>query len=952
MMISIKKSINICLEGSYKNVDMKKLLLFLIVIHQLYGFGQNSPCVNEVSTNPENPTNSNLPNETVTDYDLRFLNEFNWIPFNGAGNLGDLQTVGFPYLGTNQYMFPLYNVPTGNSQFYTYLNNELIMPTNGQGGFLPDHQNGWELLAVNLGFFPDGSPYTDVSGATNKHPRIPYVILYHRYLSKIRVFANIGDEWATNNAYDAVRIRLTLNNENGFEKNGLFRLQEGTDQTLDQTTDILSVGALAEAPNDKQRWFSADFTVAYDACVCDFASAINLDFELVKNIDFKLYGRGISTEEDIVNADGDFVQDDFLSGFSVDQVNEEENGGGFVMYKKMEDLFDDYISRMESYQTELANVQQHNETIDRNLAIVKWVRHAVDVGVAAATGGGGSLSVSLTNDLLQYASGIVGSNVSSSELSDRWEAVFKEAEKILGKEITTFVNDNFKKKDPPTVPEKPTVTFSEMYFDGRLTQNDPKNGPTIYTPGTYGNSITNDLPDQHFYPVYNEALGVFALLRKPTIKTYSNSEVDDCFSVGFGGGNQQGGDHNTSQQVTLNYFNTLQWTLENKLEYIINPVLDVKDIEILAAIEVEGINELSETFFPDSADHKFLINAESISMEFEEGVNHVQKLVDTIVATSKYFPLDAFQNITSQMTYRVKRKTAAQGQTPSELICESMLGNFKVTGGKLRLIVNITYEGEKSNGSPHDYTYMYSYNIDPSDIDETSTSPLFPNLPGSSGDITQYPENLFLDGENFDGSAVDGCELNGTIYTCKAWNNITVEGDFTVSPGYFVKVEAGNEVNIVAESNTPPEMQFSILPVLDFSNPMPPQDQTAVEAFCLDNNSYQANISTKSSKSSRDNEVSTKSMGTNSVASNFEFKLYPNPTNGQTNASIVLENDAEASLIVTDLSGKKLIHELNNELLNKGDNKLVLDSHSLAPGIYLVHLTVNGKKYVKRLVKQ
>merc|ERR1711991_101324 len=101
-----------------------------------------------------------------------------------------------------------------------------------------------------------------------------------------------------------------------------------------------------------------------------------------------------------------------------------------------------------------------------------------------------------------------------------------------------------------------------------------------------------------------------------------------------------------------------------------------------------------------------------------------------------------------------------------------------------------------------------------------------------------------------------------------------------------------------------------------------------------------------------DNESSTKSLGVNSVASNFDFTLYPNPTNGGTNVSIVLENDAEATLIVADLSGKKLIQQLNNELLNEGENRLILDSHSLAPGIYLVHLTVNGKRYVKRLVKQ
>ena len=36
---------------------MKKILLFVIAIQQLISFGQNSPCVNDVSTDPENPFN-------------------------------------------------------------------------------------------------------------------------------------------------------------------------------------------------------------------------------------------------------------------------------------------------------------------------------------------------------------------------------------------------------------------------------------------------------------------------------------------------------------------------------------------------------------------------------------------------------------------------------------------------------------------------------------------------------------------------------------------------------------------------------------------------------------------------------------------------------------------------------------------------------------------------------
>ncbi|MDX1651086.1 MAG: T9SS type A sorting domain-containing protein [Brumimicrobium sp.] len=949
--------------------------LSVIQINTLYGQQNEDPCTNEVSTNHENPTNSNLPNEIEPGYDIRFLNSFNWIPFNSAGNLEDLQTVGLSHLGNSQYMFPLMgSVPTGFSGYYDYLNNEVVMPENGQGGFLPSHQNGWELIAVNLGFFPDGSPYTDVPGASNKHPRIPYVILYHRYLEKIRVFANIGDEWAANNAYDAVRIRLTLNGENKYEKNGLFRMHQGYDQALDQTTDMVSVGAIAEAPNDKQRWFSADFTVSHDPCVCNFASAINLDFELVKNIDLKLYGRQISMEEPIVDANGNLVNQDFFSGFSVDQFDSEVNEGGFIMYKKMEDLFDDYISRMEDYQAELAIVQQYNEQIDKNLAIVKWVKHALDVGITAATGGS-PISVALTNSLLQHASGVVGTNVTASELSERWEKVFKAAEGILGKEISTFVNNNFKKKDPPTIPEKPTVTLSEMYFKGRLTQVDPKPGPTIYTPGTYGNSITEDLPDQHYYPVYNDPLGVFALLKSPKIKVSETLEYEGCELVVVPTGT--GEDYFVAEK----YSRITQFKLNEKLSYTFNNALDIKKSSIQASIVIDGkmANELASvcpsctyTNEPVLNQPKYNVNIESIT----HNVDEVEELDETTRATqhqeldnisfsSIYVPINALINTVGSFGTLHEDITLTLGSEEAfdPVICDQdhLESNENADEDEnkliidniyLKLLINVTYEGEKSDGTPHEYTYMLTYKVHPDDISYVDENPLYPNLSGSPGDITQYPENLFLSGANFDGSPVEGCILDGNTYTCKAWNDITVEGDFTVANGFEVKVEAGNEVTITPESTTPPEMQFSIVPVLDYSNPMPPQTDTEVKAFCNDNNSYQANISTKSMKNKNSESENEKSLSVSNEQTEFLFNLYPNPTNGGANAVIALKEATDARLIVTDLSGKVLMDILNGDRLNAGENQLTLDTQILARGIYLVHLTVNGERYVKRLVKQ
>ncbi|RYM35504.1 hypothetical protein ERX46_00515 [Brumimicrobium glaciale] len=231
---------------------MKRIVLIIFCIVGCHCLSQNAPCLNNVSTDPKAPSNTNLPNDIhpVVSYDLLFLNNFNWIPFSPAGGLSDLQTSDLPGLGSSQVMRSLYDNATGTDPFYQYINDEVIMPTNGIGGFIPNHQNGWELLGVNLGFFPNGTKFLDVDGESNKYPTMPYVILYQRYLGKIRVFVNIQEEWAQHNAYDAARIRLTLNNSEGMELNGLFRLQNGIDQSLDQSTVVRSIGALAASPND------------------------------------------------------------------------------------------------------------------------------------------------------------------------------------------------------------------------------------------------------------------------------------------------------------------------------------------------------------------------------------------------------------------------------------------------------------------------------------------------------------------------------------------------------------------------------------------------------------------------------------------------------------------------------------------------------------------------------
>jgi hypothetical protein len=253
---------------------------------------------------------------------------------------------------------------------------------------------------------------------------------------------------------------------------------------------------------------------------------------------------------------------------------------------------------------------------------------------------------------------------------------------------------------------------------------------------------------------------------------------------------------------------------------------------------------------------------------------------------------------------------------------------------------------------------MFTYKVD--DIVIDNENPIYPNLPGSAGDITQHPEFLNLTGANFNGASVEGCKLTGTSYLCKAIEDISVSGTYTVAQGYEVNVEAGNEINIAPETLTPPEMQFSIVPVYDYSNPMPPVDAPFVKSFCSSTGTYSANLSKNAGKSmmsggseeSEDTEIEMRSyeQGQEEMGE-FYFDLYPNPTSGGATVEFLLTEQAKVNLYVTELSGKVVLSQLSERNLFEGKQKYALNTETLSNGIYLVVLQINGVPNVVKLIK-
>jgi hypothetical protein len=198
-------------EKLIKNFTMKKyykkiavLALFSIIIGN--GYSQSN-CDNKVSTDWLMPENNALPKDFIhINGDERFLNGTNWFPKTPGGAFEDYNLSNM-FWSTNQ-LLEMDNIWSSTLSYYDYINNS---PE-------PLPKNGWELLLVNLGRYPND---IDVNTSNETFQAIPYIVLYNRYSGTIRIFLNFGLDNLVGNGPDAVEVILSI--PDNSNKNGLLR---------------------------------------------------------------------------------------------------------------------------------------------------------------------------------------------------------------------------------------------------------------------------------------------------------------------------------------------------------------------------------------------------------------------------------------------------------------------------------------------------------------------------------------------------------------------------------------------------------------------------------------------------------------------------------------------------------------------------------------------------------
>ena len=931
-----------------KLIDMK---IINIIVVLLFGITSQSiaqtDCKNNVSTNPNSPTNTNLPYLMNDSDELeltgdKYLNRFDWLNTGSIQNHYNSINMMF-----NSTPYEMNNITSYQSPEYEYISDEIA----------PLVINGWELLLVNLGYFPNSTDIIPLESADNS--ALPYIVLYNKYSGVIRVFTNFGEDSDAGEGGNAMEITLKFIETSLFpDVTGLVRLYEGYDRALDQETDVVKMTSIVVKPGQGSHWASTDFQVTYDPCTCFHISKLSLSVKSISVSDVVLNGLSISQTTDLVDANGNLSPNvnDFINGF--EDGNSDNDKGGMLIYKNITLAIDEYVKEYENFETQLDIVTEHNEKVERNLLSLKTAK----VIIAAWTGGViNSANAVVSNDENSLWTKVAALNKGYTMLQANGEKLFdtkkvmKNVKSILGETGETFIVNNLEVKNKPSKPSMPSVTLSEMKYTGKITTSTQAGGVAFYSPGVYGSSHVDSIYLENFYeyPVYNEVLGAFALLESPKIKL-SHVVAEKINNYGY---KKRVNPSTLNPEILTkryqNWEHNYQIQLKEDLKFAFNDVLDIKSYEIKAAYNVyQSIDSLDKITIPNglinARQGSENVNVESINSNITQlgypiitdqqtygyynvtstdtnwfsfdgnASDYTNNMDSSIKYTSPYVPIDAFKPYTvgvSLMNESVVFKTyysenydyLAHTNTPLPL----NYGYESKLEIELKLMVDIEFNSINSDGVNNSTTLLLTYKVDPDDITDLNSS-IVSNLPGSLSNMGQFPNYLEFNDTYFHGQDVQGCSRSllsngGSFYSCYANEYIRIDGDISVQSGSKVIMRAGVEINVINESDITPEVVLEIFPLLDYSQPMPKVDQSYITNFCdaQNVNGYQANRPSSRIMSIIEAEQKELQIEKERIGmSKIQFDLFPNPTTNSTTVVIKELRTDNVTIQLKDMMGK------------------------------------------------
>jgi len=334
----------------------------------------------------------------------------------------------------------------------------------------------------------------------------PHVILYNKYQGILRVFVAVGRQFG---GYQHAEIRLIFSTA-GTHKSAALNRQSALGVALEDTEPgtATEFSSIARYLNDGSKWFVGDFPIDYDPCTCQFDSRLRLEVNLISEMKVDLTGD--------------------TNGTIVTTANGSTTGG-----------FSDGIPFIQKTNKPLKAAGTGYDNIDKlsSKIIKSGGNSAAAASLASAAKSGSFLKDGLKN--LPWVGAAMG--------------------------VLDFFVGGGQDSAPQPLALQPLSISMTTKTTGTITTNNlyatvPFNNP--------GNRLATAIPENT--PYYNEALGVFSLLKRPVVDV-----IEDEVVTG-------------TTRDNMIFTSTQTYRLTQDLEYVINPASKMEVVDFEVALVAHG----------------------------------------------------------------------------------------------------------------------------------------------------------------------------------------------------------------------------------------------------------------------------------------------------------------------------------------------------------------------------
>lgn len=196
---------------------------------------------------------------------------------------------------------------------------------------------------------------------------------------------------------------------------------------------------------------------------------------------------------------------------------------GNVAYASIDGLLDDYKKALSQYEDDMADYKSPVNQLKK--LVVDAAKVGMSDGIANLAVPLGALKDFLLENKLKLWDDKLVIPKDSNQAED-WAVAIKNSLKKGMADQFDFLNTVLDIQTAPVKPQTPSATFTEGRITGNITKLISPESEPLFMPGTMPTaSLDKYLISPHNFPVYNNVMGMFALLRTPRLKYYVGEQI-------------------------------------------------------------------------------------------------------------------------------------------------------------------------------------------------------------------------------------------------------------------------------------------------------------------------------------------------------------------------------------------------------------------------------------------